>query len=211
MKKNLLLLLITAMLISGCSENNDFQSNESIVISSKSASEKIANAEIVKELIDSEDFLLLTKLRNDCLDRMKKANKTKLKLAIETLDDEQVCMLLGYTQADVLSILDQLQNAANNLIENYPEVKQWLAESKQCKKCDLNLSSSFEILNQNYFSDPIQYAYMDPTVPAVDPEDDGGGCYDSGGFVGCCIACAVAPVTVWAYPACVAFCYVVFC
>lgn len=203
---------MTAILISGCSESNDFQSNEGTVIKSKSTNEKMAKAEIVKELIDSDDFLLLGKLRNDCLNRMKKANKTKLKLAIETMDDEQICLLLGYTQADILSILEQLQSAANNLIENYPEVKQWLAESEQCKKCELDLSSSFEVLNKNHFTDPIQFSNMDPTVPSVDPGDGaGGGCIDTGGYIGCCIACAVAPVTIWAYPACCLFCYAAFC
>jgi hypothetical protein len=70
-------------------------------------------------------------------------------------------------------------------------------ENTNCKKCQFEFTETFEILKNTG-----QLSYSDSQTLT---------CANGGDFTMCCIACAVAPVTVWAYPACVTFCYYAFC
>lgn len=164
-------------------------------------------SEINEALYSDENLYTLLDIYSDILIRMGNADIDKLENAFNQENNEEIKLLLNYADTEIEEIFSNMQVAVSNLINKYPEVNELLNnwENKDCKKCNTDMSKAFQYLKKDNFN---------PVFLNLSPMTRNGsesGCGSSGGLVGCLIACAVAPVTVWAYPACCAFCYYVYC
>lgn len=163
------------------------------------------------DLNKDKNTIVLLNICDDILMRMKSVDINDLEAAVASDDEERINALLGLSQSDVLELKSKMDVAVSNLINDYPEVNEMLdkMEKGECKKCQSNKKNSIELLKQNNFR-PISLD-IQPLTKTDSESGSGSGCHDSTSYTFCCIACAAAPVTVWAYPACVYACYLAFC
>jgi hypothetical protein len=191
----LISIICLVFFVHGCSSDRDYEQNETENLDEKFFSDK--------------DVLYLTDINREILAKMKDADQDKLEKAILANNDEEIGNLLGYTSTEMQIILKSIESSANNIINSYPEVVEEINKRKQnkCLECDFEITNSFEILKNNDFND---FSIKHQT-PLLKNGSESGDCRDGTSFTFCCIACAAAPVTVWAYPACAMACYLAFC
>lgn len=173
----------------------------------------------LKTFLLDEDVACLFEINSQMALKMKNVDIEKLEFAIKNNKESEIANIIGFTTEQMNEISNKIQLSAHNIIYKYPSIEEELAKRKEkgCVACESDPYKAFEkykneVENSLDVINSFRNFNNSHDLP-IETEIGGGddGCKDSTSYIFCCIACAAAPVTVWAYPACVYLCYKAFC
>ncbi|MDD4515014.1 hypothetical protein [Massilibacteroides sp.] len=190
------------LVLSGCNKANDIFDTQ----------------KDLNSIYTDADFEYLNQINAEIFSRIEHLDIAKLEEAVLENDEEKISDMLGLSISQMAEIEGKIKSSAQSIMTKYPIIKREIIkrEERKCVECETDPIMLLKLLSEKkkdiaLFMRLRNAPITDERAEPKAEEPGSSGCQASGEFVACTIACAVAPVTVWAYPACVYFCYKIYC